>query len=46
MRDFHVSADQFKELDATPDTLPATGFLWLASGRREFEVNTPELQLA
>ena len=46
MRVFHVSADQFKELDATPDTLPATGFLWLASGRREFEVRSGEWQAA
>ena len=44
MRIFHVSADQFTELDALPETLPAQGFLWVGSARREFEVRVGELQ--
>ena len=44
MRIFHVSADQFTELDTLPDTLPAQGFLWVGSARREFEVGVADLQ--
>jgi Mg2+ and Co2+ transporter CorA len=44
MRIFHVSADQFVELDALPQALPAGGFLWVGSARREFEVNAAQLQ--
>ena len=44
MRVFHVSADRFVELDALPEALPATGFLWVGSARREFEVRNAELQ--
>ena len=44
MRIFHLSADQFTELDALPETLPAQGFLWVGSARREFEVRVGELQ--
>ncbi len=46
MRIFHVGADHFTELDAMPDALPAQGFLWLGSGRREFEVGTADVQAA
>nr|WP_316641308.1 magnesium transporter CorA family protein [uncultured Roseateles sp.] len=46
MRIFHLSGDQFTELDAMPDQLPATGFLWLGSARREFEVNAADIQAA
>jgi Mg2+ and Co2+ transporter CorA len=46
MRVFHVSADSFTELDALPEALPAQGFLWLGSARREFEVCAPEVQAA
>ena len=46
MRVFHVSAEYFVELPAMPDALPAQGFLWLASARREFEVLGAELQAA
>jgi Mg2+ and Co2+ transporter CorA len=46
MRVFHLDGDRFVELDAVPEALPATGFLWLGSGRREFEVQAPELQSA
>ena len=44
MRIFHVTADQFTELDALPEELPAGGYLWLGSARREFEVNVVTLQ--
>ncbi|MBT9459575.1 MAG: magnesium transporter CorA family protein [Burkholderiaceae bacterium] len=46
MRIFHLSGDQFTELDAMPEQLPATGFLWLGSARREFEVNAADIQAA
>jgi Mg2+ and Co2+ transporter CorA len=46
MRVFHVGVDHFTELDAMPDALPAQGFLWLGSGRREFEVGSAEVQAA
>ena len=46
MRIFHVGADHFTELAAMPDALPAQGFLWLGSGRREFEVGTADVQAA
>ena len=44
MRVFHVSAEQFVELDAMPAALPPTGFLWIGSGRREFEVGVADVQ--
>ncbi len=44
MRVFHVSADRFVELDALPAALPSSGFLWIASARREFEVQVAQLQ--
>jgi magnesium transporter len=44
MRIFHISPDQFTELDALPEQLPSTGYLWIGSARREFEVNTALLQ--
>ena len=44
MRIFHVAADRFVELPAMPDALPATGFLWLGSARREFEVGIGDVQ--
>jgi magnesium transporter len=44
MRIFHVAADRFTELDLLPERLPSTGFLWIGSARREFEVNTALLQ--
>ena len=46
MRVFHISGDQFSELDGLPEALPATGYLWVGSARREFEVQTPLLQAA
>ncbi len=44
MRVFHVSGEQFTELDGLPDTLPAAGYLWVGTARREFEVQVSVLQ--
>jgi magnesium transporter len=44
MRVFHVGADQFVEFDAMPAALPASGFLWIGSGRREFEIGVADIQ--
>lgn len=44
MRVFHVTSDQFTELDALPATLPATGFVWIGSARREFEAHAADVQ--
>ena len=46
MRIFHVNADQFVELQSLPEALPAAGYLWLGSGRREFEVQLIQVQSA
>ena len=46
MRIFHISGDQFSELDDLPESLPATGYLWVGSARREFEVQAATLQAA
>lgn len=46
MRVFHVSGDQFTELDALPEALPEQGYLWVGSARREFEVQIAALQAA
>jgi Mg2+ and Co2+ transporter CorA len=46
MRVFHVSAEHFAELDGWPDVLPAQGFIWIGSARREFELQSPQLQQA
>jgi Mg2+ and Co2+ transporter CorA len=44
MRIFHITAEHFAELAALPEQLPAQGFLWVGSGRREFEVQREVLQ--
>ena len=44
MRIFHVTADQFTELSEPPAALPATGFLWVGCGRRQFELHGAEIQ--
>jgi magnesium transporter len=44
MRVFHIGADRFVELDDLPATLPASGFLWISSARREFELSAPRIQ--
>jgi Mg2+ and Co2+ transporter CorA len=45
MRVFHVH-ETFEELPALPAALPSAGYLWITSGRREFEVQVGELQSA
>ncbi len=44
MRIFHLHADQFAELHELPEQMPATGYLWVGTARREFEVNLGTLQ--
>jgi len=44
MQAFHVQGEHLVELDTLPEALPASGFLWIASGRREFEVDVARLQ--
>ena len=44
MRVFHVTGEQFRELPAMPADLPAVGFLWIGSARREFEVGIADVQ--
>ncbi|CAD5374641.1 Magnesium transporter CorA [Rubrivivax sp. A210] len=46
MRVFHVLPDRFTELPGLPAELPAGGFLWVGSARREFEVGVAEVQAA
>src|SRR5512147_2405325 len=46
MRIFHVTPEQFTELPALPEQMPANGYLWIGSARREFEVNATTLQAA
>ncbi len=41
---FFLIQDGFTELDAWPTSLPAHGFLWVTSGRREFEVQLGDIQ--
>lgn len=46
MRIFHINGEQFSELAALPEALPASGYLWVGAARREFEVNVAMLQAA
>ncbi len=46
MRIFHINGDQYAELDSLPEALPPSGYLWVGSARREFEVSTVVLQAA
>lgn len=46
MRFFHVTAEAFRELPALPGALPPDGFIWVGSGRREFEVHRQDVQAA
>ena len=46
MRVFHVSAEGLVELPTLPEALPAGGFVWVGSARREFEVRQAEVQAA
>ncbi|HEX5311443.1 magnesium transporter CorA family protein [Aquabacterium sp.] len=43
---FFLINDRFTELDGWPEKLPATGFLWVTTARRRFEVALPEVQQA
>jgi Mg2+ and Co2+ transporter CorA len=44
MRLYHVAADQFTELAALPDQLPAGGFLWVGCTRAVLEARHAEVQ--
>ncbi len=46
MRIFHLANDRCAELPGIPERLPDTGYLWIGSGRREFEVQAATLQAA
>jgi Mg2+ and Co2+ transporter CorA len=46
MRVFHIHGEQFHELPALPEALPAEGFLWVGSARRVFELHSADLQAA
>jgi Mg2+ and Co2+ transporter CorA len=46
MRIFHVGGERFEELPALPAALPRTGFLWIGSARREFEVGHGDIEAA
>ena len=46
MRVFHISGEQFSELDGLPDALPDPGYRWVGCARREFEVQAATLQTA
>src|SRR4029078_1627055 len=41
---FHIVGDQFTELDALPETVPAAGYLWVATTRAAFEAALPDVQ--
>ncbi|MCV2360121.1 MULTISPECIES: magnesium transporter CorA family protein [Roseateles] len=45
MRVFHIRGDQFTELGQLPADPPEGGYLWLAFGRREFELHYMDVQL-
>ncbi len=44
VRTFHIVGDQFVELEALPEALPDTGYLWIASARPEFEAEIGAIQ--
>ncbi|CAN5499349.1 magnesium transporter CorA family protein [soil metagenome] len=46
MRVFHLTPESFAELPGVPSQLPATGYLWIGCGRREFEVGILDIQSA
>ncbi len=46
MRIFHASAERFTELSELPGPPPEGGYLWVATARREFEVQQAQLQAA
>ena len=44
VRAFHIVGDQFTELEALPEALPPTGYLWVATARPAFEAALPDIQ--
>lgn len=46
MRIFHITGEDFKELDALPEQLPAAGYLWVGTVRRQFEASLGDVQAA
>ena len=46
MRIFLIAREQFTELLELPRELPDSGYLWIGSARREFEVNANDVQNA
>ena len=46
MRVFHIQAGSVTEADALPTQAPASGFVWIACGRREFELEQAHIQTA
>ena len=46
LRVFHITGDQFTELPTLPAQMPTSGYVWVGSGRREFEAGTAEVQAA
>jgi len=44
VRSFHIVGDQFTELQELPETLPPSGYLWIATTRSAFEAALPEVQ--
>ena len=46
LRIFHVASDKLVELEALPDAVPATGFLWLGCTRSRLGAELPGLQAA
>ena len=44
MRCFHIQPQGVTELPGRPEQAPATGFIWIACGRREFEVELASIQ--
>ena len=46
MRIFHITGEQFSELDGLPDQAPAAGYLWLGLARRELELEGTAVQSA
>ena len=46
MRCFHIQPHGVTELTSRPERAPANGFVWIACGRREFEVEQARVQSA
>jgi magnesium transporter len=46
LRCFHIQPQGVKELASLPKEVPASGFVWIACARREFEVEQSQVQTA